>query len=133
MKPKDFQGLTSGQLKKKYRDLSRKYHPDKNRQNGNDTTEIFMEIKTAFEILGDPEKRVSYDIYGQVDFSGDDKMRNMIEQKFKNQTERQAQFNAYKMGQKNMKVFGEVAPYYATWLLLTIYRVDVSTFQRLCF
>lgn len=92
-----------------------------------------MEIKTAFEILSDAEKRVAYDIYGQVDFSQDDKMKSMIEQKFKNQTERDSQYKAYKMGQKNMKVFGEVAPYYITWLLLTVYRVDVSILKRMCF
>ena len=57
-----------------------------------------MEIKTAFEILSDPERRVAYDIYGQVDFSQDDKMKGMIEQKFKNQTERDSQYKAYKMG-----------------------------------
>lgn len=91
-----------------------------------------MEIKTAFEILGDAEKRVAYDIYGQVDFSQDDKMRSMIEQKFKNQTERDSQYKAYKTGQKNMKVFGEVAPYYVTWLLLTMYRVDVSVLLKDC-
>jgi hypothetical protein len=32
-----------------------------------------------------------------------------------------------------MKVFGEVAPYYVTWLLLTMYRVDrESSFNYLC-
>jgi DnaJ-class molecular chaperone len=45
-------------IKKKYRDLARIYHPDKN--NGNDTK--FKEIKTAYEELIDPEKRRIYDL-----------------------------------------------------------------------
>ena len=60
-----------------YRDLSRKYHPDKNPDV--DTTEKFMEIKMAFEILSSDEKRVLYDVYGTTDFSQDDKMKDMIE------------------------------------------------------
>ena len=46
--------------------------------------------------------------------------------KFKNKTEADMQLGAYKSGQKNLKVFGEVIPYYITWLLLTIFRIDVS-------
>jgi|LauGreDrversion4_2_1035121.scaffolds.fasta_scaffold211144_2 DnaJ-class molecular chaperone len=39
---------TSAQLKKAFRDVSKKYHPDKNTE---DTTEKFIEIKVAAEIL----------------------------------------------------------------------------------
>ena len=46
--PKDFMSLNSSEVKKIYRDLSRKYHPDKNQE---DTTEKFMSIKKAFEVL----------------------------------------------------------------------------------
>jgi len=52
-------------LKKRYRDLSRKYHPDKN---ADSTHERFMQIKTAFETLNNPERRKLYDVYGQTDF-----------------------------------------------------------------
>ena len=75
-------------LKKNYRDLSRKLHPDKNPEE--DTTEQFMKVKTAYEILNDPEKRVLYDVYGVTDFSNDDKMWQMIQQRFKNTTEQKA-------------------------------------------
>ena len=85
-----------------------------------------MKIKQAFEILSEDEKRVLYDVYGQTDFSNDDKMRDMIEVKFKDPKEREDQFRAYKTGQSSLKVFGEVTPYYLAWLLLTMYRVDVS-------
>jgi len=41
MKPKDFENMNATSVKRKYRDLSRKFHPDKNEE---DTTEIFMKI-----------------------------------------------------------------------------------------
>jgi curved DNA-binding protein CbpA len=112
-------------LKRQYRDLSRKYHPDKNPET--DTTAKFMGLKTAYEILGDPERRILYDVYGQTDFSQDDRMKSMIEQRFKNATEQEQQYESYKKSQSGMKVFGEVMPYYFTWFLLSVYRVERST------
>jgi len=75
--PQDFAQLNQTDIKRLYRDLSRKYHPDKNRDE--DTTDKFMSLKSAFEILSVQEKKVLYDVYGQVDFSQDDKMKEMIE------------------------------------------------------
>ena len=75
--PQDFAQLNQTDIKRLYRDLSRKYHPDKNREE--DTTEKFMSIKQAYEILSNQEKRVLYDVYSIVDFSQDDKMKDMIE------------------------------------------------------
>lgn len=94
--PQDFAQLNHTDIKRLYRDLSRIHHPDKNPEE--DTTEKFMKIKQAFEILSKQEKRVLYDVYGQVDFSQDDKMKEMIEQRFKNQTDREEQFKTYKSG-----------------------------------
>jgi hypothetical protein len=51
-------------------------------------------------------------------------MLDAIAMKFKNKTEADQQLNAYKSGQKSLKVFGEVGPYYVTWLLLTMFRID---------
>lgn len=47
-------------IKKAYRKLSLKYHPDKN-ENDEFFANRFMEIKEAYEIIGDPEKRRTYD------------------------------------------------------------------------
>ena len=58
--PVAFMNLTQGEIRKLYRDLSRKYHPDKNAE---DTTAKFMKLKEAFEVLGDKDKKLAYDIY----------------------------------------------------------------------
>lgn len=92
-----------------------------------------MKLKTAFEILNDQPRRVLYDVYGQTDFSMDDRMRQMIEQKFKDKKQQEVQLNAYKAAQSNMKVFADVGPYYLTWILLTYFRVDVSITVHLIF
>ena len=55
---------TAEDIKKAYRKLARKYHPDLNP--GNKKAEIkFKEINEAQEVLSDPEKRQKYDQYGQ--------------------------------------------------------------------
>ena len=51
-------------------------------------------------------------------------MKNMMEIRFKNKTERKKQWDQYVAAKNNLKVFGEVAPYYITWFLLACYRVD---------
>ena len=46
-------------IKKSYRKLARKYHPDVNKQK--EAEEKFKEINAAYEILSDPQKRAQYD------------------------------------------------------------------------
>ena len=52
-------------LKKAYKRLAMKYHPDRNPDN-KEAEEKFKEAKLAYEILNDPQKRQAYDQYGHA-------------------------------------------------------------------
>jgi len=56
-------GATQAEIKKAYRRLARKYHPDFNRDNP-DSERRFKEINEAYQVLGDADKRQKYDHLG---------------------------------------------------------------------
>ena len=58
---------TEAELKKSYRQLARKYHPDVN-PGDKGAEEKFKEISEAYAVLSDPEQRKKYDIMGHEAF-----------------------------------------------------------------
>jgi molecular chaperone DnaJ len=56
---------TEAELKKAFRKLSMKYHPDRNPDNA-EAEESFKEAKEAYEMLKDPQKRAAYDQFGHA-------------------------------------------------------------------
>ena len=58
---------TQAEIKRVYRRLALKYHPDTN-DGGDEAVERFREINDAYSILGDSEKRKDYDLNGYAYF-----------------------------------------------------------------
>ena len=62
------ENASADEIKKSYRKLARKYHPDINKDES--AVEKFKEINAAYEVLSDPDKKAQYDQFGDQMFGG---------------------------------------------------------------
>ena len=62
-------GASEAEIKKAYRQLAIKYHPDKNPDDAS-AEDKFKEAAEAYEILSDPEKKARYDQFGHAGMGG---------------------------------------------------------------
>ncbi len=62
------ENASTDEIKKAYRKLARKYHPDINKEES--AVEKFKEINAAYEVLSDKEKKQQYDQFGDSMFGG---------------------------------------------------------------
>lgn len=62
------ENASNDEIKKAYRRLARKYHPDINKDAG--AEEKFKEINAAYEVLSDENKKAQYDRFGDAMFGG---------------------------------------------------------------
>lgn len=59
-------GASKEEIKRAYRRLAKKYHPDLNKDNPKEAEEKFKVVSEAYEVLSDPQKRANYDRFGHV-------------------------------------------------------------------
>ena len=62
-------GASPEEIKKAYRKLALKYHPDRNSSNSN-AEDKFKEINEAYQVLSNPEKKTRYDQFGSAEGMG---------------------------------------------------------------
>jgi molecular chaperone DnaJ len=63
-------GASEEEIKKSFRQLALKYHPDRHPTDKEEAEKKFKEVAEAYEVLSDPEKRAQYDRFGHAGLGG---------------------------------------------------------------
>lgn len=74
---------TQEEIKKAYRNLAFKYHPDRN-PNDKEAEEKFKKISEAYNVLGDEKKRADYDRFGSSSYSSSGYSQNSYQNSYQN-------------------------------------------------
>jgi molecular chaperone DnaJ len=61
-------GASDADIKRAFRKLAQKWHPDVNAEPGSD--ERFKEVNEAYQVLSDPQKKQAYDLFGRAGLGG---------------------------------------------------------------
>lgn len=85
---------TEAEIKKAYRRLARKYHPDLN-PNNKEAENKFKAINEAYEVLSDPEKRKKYDEFGKDWKYADEFKKAREQQQFYGKTSSQQEYGEF--------------------------------------
>lgn len=76
---------TIDEIKKSYKIMAKKWHPDKNLDNKEESEKMFKDISYAYSILSNEEKRKMYDVSGHTDDNHFDKSFEIFKQMFQEQ------------------------------------------------
>ena len=59
-------GSDEAKIKKAYKRLAMKYHPDRNADGKENSEKKFKEVRKAYDVISDPQKRSTYDQFGHA-------------------------------------------------------------------